>query len=169
MKLPSLLQIVVKLQKALKLTTSNKSEANLAVHTCRTLATINIFQVLRLSKMSIDSGHVMELVCNDSQRIIFTSAEWFIPYAIRHILYIACVIAWLLYFIGWYVIPGALFLLALSVIRGLLKVDYQLRQGSSRLSDKRLGAIRETLSSVRSLKLNCWEEIYEEKIRKTRW
>ena len=113
----------------------------------------------------MDSRHVIELVCN-----IFTSAEWFIPYAIHHVLHSACVIAWLFYFIGWQVIPGAFFLLALGGIRGLLnKVDYQLRMRASQLSDKRLGDIRETLTIIRSLKLNCWEEIHEERIRKTRW
>ena len=129
----------------------------------------NFFQVLRLSKVSLDSGHVMELVCNDSQRL-FTSAEWFIPYAIRHALYSACVIVWLLYFIGWQIIPGSVFLLALGVLRMFLNnFDYKLRKNASQLSDKRLGVIREALTVIRSVKLNCWETIYTEKIEKTRW
>ena len=99
----------------------------------------NLFQILRLSKISLDNGHVMELVCNDSQRIIFTSAEWFIPYAIHHALFSACVIGWLLYFIGWQIIPGALFLLVFAVIRVLLnKFDFKLRKSASELSDQRL-------------------------------
>ncbi|XP_028391901.1 multidrug resistance-associated protein 4-like [Dendronephthya gigantea] len=127
-------------------------------------------KILQLSKLSLDSGHVMELVCNDSQRIIFCSAEWFIPYAIKHSLDIACIIIWLLFFIGWQIIPGSVFLLALGVTRVLLnKFDYKLRKSASQLSDERLGVIRETLTVIASVKLNCWDPIYEDKIQKPRW
>lgn len=112
---------------------------------------------------------MMELVCNDSQRVL-TSAKYFFPYAIRHILFCACVIAWLLVFIGWQIIPGAVFLLAVGVSRVILnEFDYKLRKRASQLSDERLGVIRETLTLINSVKLNCWETIYEGKIRNTRW
>ena len=111
----------------------------------------------------------MELVCNDSHRLI-TSSTWYIPYAVRHFLMAVCAIAWLLYFIGWQIIPGVLFLLVVSVKRVVLhKYDYKLRVRASQLSEKRLGNIRETLTAMRSVKLNCWETIYEEKIQKSRW
>ncbi|XP_028408178.1 multidrug resistance-associated protein 4-like isoform X2 [Dendronephthya gigantea] len=127
-------------------------------------------KVLRLSKISLDSGHVMELVCNDSQRIIFCSAEWFIPYAIKHALWCTCLVLWLLHFIGWQIIPGAVFLLALGISRLFLNTfDYKLRKGASQMSDERLGVIRETLTAMASVKLNCWDAIYENKIQKTRW
>ena len=119
--------------------------------------------------MSLSSGHLMELVCNDSHRLI-TNSTWYIPYAIRHLSMATCAVAWLLYFIGWQIIPGVLFLLALGVLRLLLHdYDYKLRARASHLSEKRLGNIRETLTAMRCVKLNCWETIYEEKIQKSRW
>jgi hypothetical protein len=119
--------------------------------------------------MCTESGQVMELICNDSQRLL-TSGEWFIPVAIRHCFSSASVIAWLFYFIGWQIIPGILFLLSLVVLRMLLsRVDYDLRKRASGLSDKRLGYIRESLTVLHSVKVNCWEKIFEEKIQKTRW
>jgi ABC-type multidrug transport system fused ATPase/permease subunit len=119
--------------------------------------------------MSIDSGQVMELICNDSQRLV-TSGEWFIPFGVRHLFTSTSMIAWLLYFIGWEIIPGTIFLLALVVVRLLFsKTDYNLRKKASEVSDKRLGYIRETLTAIQSVKVNGWGTIFEEKIQKTRW
>ena len=111
----------------------------------------------------------MELICNDSQRLV-TSGEWFIPMALRHCLSSASIIAWLLYFIGWQIITGTTFLVFLVVLRMIFrKVDYDLREKASDLSNKRLGFIRESLTIIHSIKVNCWERIFEEKIQKSRW
>ena len=118
--------------------------------------------------MSIESGQVMELICNDSQRLV-SSGEWYIPMAFCYCSSSASFIAWLLYFIGWKIIPGTIFLIALVVVRMLFsKFDYKLRKKASELSDKRLGYIRESLTVMYSVKVNCWERIFEEKIHKTR-
>jgi hypothetical protein len=119
--------------------------------------------------MAVNSGHVMELVCNDSQRLV-TSGEWYIPFGIRQITVTVNATAWLLYYIGWQVIPGAIFLSSIVVLQMLCsKVDYDLRKKASGLSEKRLGYIRESLTVIHSVKVNCWEKIFEEKIQKTRW
>ncbi len=119
--------------------------------------------------MCIDSGLVMELICNDSQRILM-GGEWFIPFGIRHILAIANIIAWLLYLIGWQVLPGSIFLVGLVVLRmSCNAVDFGLRKKASELSDKRLGYIRELLTVIYSVKVNCWERTFEDKIHNTRW
>ena len=111
----------------------------------------------------------MELICNDSQRLV-TSGEWFIPMALRHCLSSASIIAWLLYFIGWQIIPGTIFLAAIVVIRMLYNnVDYNLRKKASERSDERLGYIRECLTVIHAIKVNCWEKKFEEKIQKIRW
>ena len=79
-------------------------------------------------------------------------------------------LAWLLYFIGLSCIPSVLFLMVLATSRLILNgYDYQLRRKASQFSAKRLGIIRDTLTAIYTLKLNCWEKIYEEKIQKTRW
>ncbi len=119
--------------------------------------------------MSIDSGHVMELMCNDSQRLL-TSGEWFIPFAVRNILSAANIIVWLLYFIGWQIVPGSIFLVGIVVLRmSCNTVDFGLRKKASELSEKRLGYINESLAVIYSVKVNCWEKIFEDKIQKTRW
>ena len=111
----------------------------------------------------------MELVSNDSQRI-FTSGERFIFSIIQNLLIVVGLFAWLLYFIGWLCIPSVLFLLLLCLSRLMLNgFDYQLRNKASQLSAKRLGLIRETLTVIYTVKLNCWETIYEDKIQLTRW
>ena len=118
---------------------------------------------------SLDSGHLMELVSNDSQRI-FTSGERYILYIIQNLLLIVSLFAWLLYFIGWSCIPSVLFLMLLGLSRFMLNgFDYQLRKKASQLSAKRLGLIRETLAAIYTVKLNCWETIYQDKIQMTRW
>ena len=82
----------------------------------------------------MDSGHLMELVCNDSHRLI-TSSNWYVPFVIRQLLFVASMISWLLYFIGWKVIPGVLFVLAVGVTRVvLLEYDYKLGVRVSQLS-----------------------------------
>jgi ABC-type multidrug transport system fused ATPase/permease subunit len=126
-------------------------------------------QVLTARKISIESGQVMELICNDSQRFV-TSGEWFIHMAVRHCLSSASIISWLLYFIGWQIIPGFLFLVSLVTVRTLFnKVDYDLRKKASGLSEERLGYIRESFTAIHSVKVNCWEKNFEDKIQKTRW
>ena len=118
---------------------------------------------------SLDSGHLMELVSNDSQRI-FMSGELFILFIIKNFLIMVSMFAWLLYFIGWPCIPSVLFLFLVGLSRLMLNgFDYQLRKKASQLSAKRLGLIRETLTAIYTVKLNCWETIYEEKIQMTRW
>ena len=119
--------------------------------------------------MAIDTGHVMELICNDCQRLV-TSGEWFVPTAFRFTVNTIMVVSWLLYFIGWEALPGSIFLMALAVLRvGINKIDYSLRKKASKLSDKRLGYIKEWLTMIYSVKVNCWEKIFEDKIHKTRW
>ena len=116
-----------------------------------------------MSKTAISAGHVMELLCDDSQRL-FTSGEWFIQNAISHFLLSACAIGWLFYFVGWQVVPGLLFLILLGIYRSLIaKVDYKLRKNTLQLADERLGYLREILTGIQSIKLNCFEEILQKK------
>ena len=111
----------------------------------------------------------MELISDDSQRLV-TSGEWFIQDIVRRILSCICAFIWLFYFVGWQVAPGSLLLISLGFYRFLVvNIDYKLRTGTSRLADKRLGYIREMLTGIHSVKMNCLEEIYEQKIRHTRW
>lgn len=121
-----------------------------------------------MSKTSLDTGHVMELICDDSQRLA-TSGEWFIQNAIRALLSSMCAIAWLTYFVGWVSLPELLFFAFLGLYRLIMtNVDYKLRKNASKFADKRLGYLRELLMAINTIKMNCMEDIFEEKVQHTR-
>ena len=124
---------------------------------------------MRVSKSSIQTGHVMELICNDSQRLV-TSGEWFIQNGIRKLSSYVFLIALLSYYVGWVFIPALILFIFLGVYQFLIiKVSYKLRRKASRFADERLGYLREFLMASNFIKMNCLEKIFEEKLRQTRW
>ena len=124
---------------------------------------------MRVSKSSIETGHVMELICNDSQRLV-TSGEWFIQEGIRKLFSCALVIAWLSYYVGWVFIPALILFIFLGVYQlFIIKLSYKLRRNASQFAEERLGYLREFLMASNSIRMNCQEEIFEDKLRQTRW
>ena len=124
---------------------------------------------MRVSKSSIQTGHVMELICNDSQRLV-TSGEWFIQNGIRKLSSYVFLIALLSYYVGWVFIPALILFIFLGVYQFLIiKVSYKLRRNASQFAEERLGYLREFLMASNFIKMNCLEKIFEEKLRQTRW
>ena len=124
---------------------------------------------MRVSKSSIETGHVMELICNDSQRLV-TSGEWFIQDGIRKLSSYVFLIALLSYYVGWVFIPALILFIFLGVYQlFIIKLSYKLRRNASQFADERLGYLRELLMGSNSIKMNCLEEIFEDKLRQTRW
>ena len=124
---------------------------------------------MRVSKSSIETGHVMELICNDSQRLV-TSGEWFIQDGIRKLSSYVFLIALLSYYIGWVFIPALILFIFLGVYQlFIIKLSYKLRRNASQFAEERLGYLREFLMASNSIKMNCLEEIFEDKLRQTRW
>ena len=124
---------------------------------------------MRVSKSSIQTGHVMELICNDSQRLV-TSGEWFIQNGIRKLSSYVFLIALLSYYVGWVFIPALILFIFLGVYQFLIiKVSYKLRRNASQFAEERLGYLREFLMASNSIRMNCQEEIFEDKLRQTRW
>ena len=122
-----------------------------------------------VSKSSIETGHVMELICNDSQRLV-TSGEWFIQDGIRKLTNYVFIIALLSYYVGWKFIPALVLFIFLGVyLFVIVKLSYKLRRKASQFADERLGYLREFLMANNSIRMNCLEEIFEEKLRQTRW
>ena len=122
-----------------------------------------------VSKSSIETGHVMELICNDSQRLV-TSGEWFIQDGIRKLTNYVFIIALLFYYVGWAFIPALILFIFLGVyLFVIVKLNYKLRRNASQFADERLGYLREFLMASNSIRMNCLEEIFEEKLRQTRW
>lgn len=117
----------------------------------------------------MDVGIVMELVCDDSQRLA-TSGEWFIQSGVRYFLSCLCAMCWLFYFVGWKIIPVVLLFVSVGLYRFFIaKVDYSFRRKASRLAEERVGCVREILTSIHSIRMNCLEDIFEEKIQRIRW
>ena len=124
---------------------------------------------MRVSKSSIETGHVMELICNDSQRLV-TSGEWFIQDGIRKLSSYVFLIALLSYYVGWVFIPALILFIFLGVYQlFIIKLSYKLRRNASQFAEERLGYLREFLMASNSIKMNCQEEIFEDKLRQTRW
>ena len=124
---------------------------------------------MRVSKSSIETGHVMELICNDSQRLV-TSGEWFIQDGIRKLSSYVFLIALLSYYVGWVFIPALILFIFLGVYQlFIMKLSYKLRRNASQFADERLGYLREFLVASNCIKMNCLEEIFEEKLQQTRW
>ena len=124
---------------------------------------------MRVSKSSIQTGHVMELICNNSQRLV-TSGEWFIQNGIRKLSSYVFLIALLSYYVGWVFIPALILFIFLGVYQFLIiKVSYKLRRNASQFAEERLGYLREFLMASNFIKMNCLEKIFEEKLRQTRW
>ena len=124
---------------------------------------------MRVSKSSIETGHVMELICNDSQRLV-TSGEWFIQDGIRKLSSYVFLIALLSYYVGWVFTPALILFIFLGVYQlFIIKLSYKLRRNASQFADERLGYLREFLMASNSIRMNCLEEIFEDKLRQTRW
>ena len=53
----------------------------------------------------MNAGEVMELVCNDTYRLI-TMGDQFLPNVVRQTAKAIVYIVWLLYFVSWKFVPG---------------------------------------------------------------
>jgi ABC-type multidrug transport system fused ATPase/permease subunit len=119
--------------------------------------------------MSRNTGEVMELVCDDTRRLV-TMADQFLPNLVRQIAKLIVYTIWLSYFVGWKFLPGLGVFTILALFRlCMTNIDINYRKKASQLSEKRLGYLREVLTIIHSVKLNCLEHVYEEKIQRTRW
>lgn len=119
--------------------------------------------------MSMNAGEVMELVCDDTHRLV-TMGDQFLPNLVRQSSKVIIYITWLLHFVGWKFLPGLGVFTILALFRLFMtKMDIKYRRKASQLAEKRLGYLREVLTIIHAVKLNCLENIYEEKIQRTRW
>jgi ABC-type bacteriocin/lantibiotic exporter with double-glycine peptidase domain len=97
-------------------------------------------------------------------------ADRALPFLIRKIISAVIYISWILLLYGWTIVPGLFVFFVVSLFRILVtKLDLNLRQNASRAAEERLGYLREVMTSIHSIKLNCLEHIYENKIKNTRW
>ena len=129
----------------------------------------SFFQVLKCSQTTSNPGKVLELVCNDTQRLALMADRSF-PFLFRKLMAAFLYACWLLLFLGWKIIPGLLISVFLLLLRiSMAKTDVKLRRSASEVAENRLRYLREFLTIIPTVKLNCLEDIYRRKIQSTRW
>ena len=119
-----------------------------------------------MSKFS--TGHVIDLVSNDVQRleedtikVVFYLATSFIE-----LLVATCV---LVYVLGWQALMGVIFLCFLvPYFAALSFAGAALRSRTAALSDRRISLMNQVVSGIRAIKTQAWEDEYREKIKNKR-
>ena len=129
------------------------------------------FQTLHLSKESLlefSTGHVIDLVSNDVQRL---EEDTFIRFFYAPFAFLKIVLTTLLvvFFIGWQALMGVIFLcLLLPYFIALSYAGAALRLRTAAISDLRLSLMNQIVTGIRSIKIHAWEDEYREKVKTTR-
>ena len=118
--------------------------------------------------LRISTGHVIDLVSNDVQRLegetfmlLFHAAHFFLEFLI--------VTFFAVYFVGWQVIVGFILLsVLLPCFSGLSHGGAVLRLRTAAVSDRRISLINQVVSGIRAIKTNAWEDEYRKKIKNVR-
>ena len=127
--------------------------------------------MLLLSKDSLlrfSTGHVIDLVSNDVQRLEADTVRLFlnIPFCILQLVMVSSL---LLHFIGWQSTMGiTLLCILLPCFGGLSYGGAALRFRTAAVSDRRISLISQVISGIRAIKSYAWEEEYQQKIRNVR-
>ena len=127
--------------------------------------------MLLLSKDSLlrfSTGHVIDLVSNDVQRLEADTVKLFlnIPFCILQLVMVSSL---LLHFIGWQSAMGiTLLCILLPCFGGLSYAGAALRLRTAAVSDLRISLISQVISGIRAIKSYAWEEEYQQKIRNVR-
>lgn len=117
--------------------------------------------------LKFSTGHVIDLVSNDVQRIE-DATVWFFPIVSLSLEIILATVL-LLYVIGWQALMGVTFLcILIPYYSELSSVSAALRLRTAAESDQRISLMTQVLSGIRTIKAHAWEDQYREKIKCTR-
>ena len=117
--------------------------------------------------MEFTTGHVIDLVSNDVQRM--EEASLWIAHVIPLTIDITVATCLVVYLIGWQAIMGVLFQLFLIPYLILFSsTSAQLRLRTAAVSDQRISFITEAVSGIRAIKTHAWEDEYRDRIKNTR-
>ena len=118
--------------------------------------------------MKFSTGHVIDLVSNDVQRLEVELVKWFL-FGTLAFLDIPVATFLLVYFIGWQALMGVIFLCFLPpYFAGLSHAGATLRLRTAAVSDRRISLMNQVISGIRTIKTHAWEDKYREKIKSTR-
>jgi len=118
--------------------------------------------------LTLSTGHVIDLVSNDVQRLEEETFKFFFlaPFAV---LELALVSFLLVFLIGWQTLMGVTFLCFLvPYFAGLSYAGAALRLRTAAVSDHRISLINQVVSGIRAIKTHAWEDDYHVKIKNTR-
>lgn len=127
-------------------------------------------KVLRMSQSKlakITSGHVINLVSNDIQRLDLATQNLFASLRSPFDLVILGILLWIL--IGWQAVTGLAFALILIPYEAeMTGWVAKLRMQAARVTDKRLAVMNEIVSGIRAVKMYAWEWPYRDVVRMIR-
>jgi len=127
-------------------------------------------KVLRMSQSKLaklTSGHVINLVSNDIQRLDLATQNLFASLRSPFDLVILGILLWVL--IGWQAVTGLAFALILIPYEAeMTGWVAKLRMKAARVTDKRLAVMNEIVSGIRAVKMYAWEWPYRDVVRMIR-
>ena len=128
-----------------------------------------VFQTLLLSKLlEFSTGHVIDLISNDVQRLEEDIAKLFFSGSFTFLELVGITFL-LLYFVGWQALMGVAFRCFLVPYFALLSTaSGALRLRTAAESDRRISLTNQVVSGIRAIKTHAWEDEYREKIKATR-
>ena len=117
--------------------------------------------------MEFTTGHVIDLVSNDVQRME-QAPIWFF-HMVTLTFDITVVTCLVVYLIGWQALMGIIFLLfVIPYLILLSSASAKLRRRTAAVSDKRISFLNEAVFGIRAIKTHAWEDEYRDKIKQTR-
>lgn len=119
----------------------------------------------KLAKIS--SGHVINLVSNDIQRLDLATQNLFASLRSPFDLVVLAILLWTL--IGWQAVTGLTFALILIPYEAeMTGWVAKLRMEAARVTDRRLEVMNEIISGIRAVKMYAWEWPYRDAVRSIR-
>lgn len=135
------------------------------------ILSFHVLQTLLLSKhalLQFTTGHVIDLVSNDVQRMEEEAVKWLFLSAFSF-LNVVVISILLPYLIGWQALMGAILLCLLVPYFAVLSyAGAALRVRTAAVSDQRLSLMNQVISGIRAIKAHAWEDEYRKKIQHTR-
>ena len=115
----------------------------------------------------ITSGHVVDLVSNDIQRLDLATQNLFASLRSPFDLIILGILLWVL--IGWQAVTGLTFaLILIPYVFITTGWAAKLRMRAAQVTDKRLAVMNEIISGIRAVKMYAWEWPYRDTMRQIR-
>ena len=123
--------------------------------------------ISRQSLQEATTGHVIDLLSNDLQRIEQFPLELF--KCLTSVIDVPVALCLMIYMLGWQALMGVLLLLASApYIISIASLSAKIRRQVAEVSDRRVLLMDELVSGIRVLKAHVWENSYRERVKELR-